>query len=401
MLPAQLTSSSFDKYPAQANKIAIDRLQLLRTLPLTLVASLLREVSVFDWLFPTEQRSLLAQMDGLPMLPANRRAGIIAEFGQISVPDSLASMDWINEPKRFLESLTAWLWSSNQIDQFHKAARDFGNAISENSTPQIPSPRAAVVVLPAGIDKPGYPLFRKLRAHGTWFENVSSDANLNDLAAWVSARGARHPQPLSHFYIDGGIPVAALGAFAESLSWDQTAAIRAQVLKQVTAMTEAPGTGPEKARSFLANSSPAAFGLHAEGAQGVMERFALSVLAEGAGTQIFSTTFAQWGARELLRRAEPDTLVVRFGLRRHLQTMNEMLGGDAAPDDAPGSCVDADMGAYYTWVNQQRLSGSSSAGFLAISQTRRQAIAIGPTVAKGAVSPQPAELDGLLKMISA
>jgi hypothetical protein len=400
MLPAQLSSSSFEKYPPQSQKVAAERLPLLRALPLTLAASLLREVSVFDWLFPAEQRSLLAQMDGLESLPANRRADIIAQFNQITVPDNLASMDWVNEPKRFLESLTAWLWSSNQIDQFHKAARDFGTAVREISTPRVPSPRAAVVVLPAGIDKPGYPLFRKLRAHGTWFENVSSDPNLNDLGAWAAARAAKHTEQLSHFYVDGGVPVAALNASAEELSWHQAATIRAQVLKRVTEMTEAPGTGPEKTRSFLANSSPATFGLHAEGARGVMERFSLSVLAEGAGTQIFSTTFAQWGARELLRRAEPTTLIVRFGPRRHLQSMNDMLGGDAEQDDAPGSCVDADMAAYYTWVNQQRLSGASAAGFLAISQTRGHAIAIGPTVAKNVVSPNPATLAGLLNMIS-
>lgn len=400
MLPAQLSSGTFNRYPAQAQKIAAERLQFLRKLPITLVASLLRELSAFDWLFPAEQRSLLAQMDALESLPASRRADIIAQFNQITVSENLASMDWVNEPKRFLESLTAWLWSSNQIDQFHKAARDFGLAVSRPSAQQIASPRAAVVVLPAGIDKPGYPLFRKLRAHGTWFENVSSDPNLSDLAAWANVRAAKCPEPLTHFYIDGGVPIPSLNASAESLSWDQTAAIRAQVLKRVTEMTESPGTGPEKARSFLANASPATFGLHAEGPRGVMERFALSVLAEGAGTQIFSTTFAQWGARELLRRAEPNTLIVRFGPRRHLQSMNDMLGGDAAQDDALGSCVDADMGAYYTWVNQQRLSGASAAGFLAISQTRRNAIAIGPTIAKNVVSPNPITFASLLHMIS-
>ena len=40
----------------------------------------------------------------------------------------------------------------------------------------------------------------------------------------------------------------------------------------------------------------------------VMQRFDVSLLTEGSGTQIFSTSFAQWAAREALRRAQPLTL---------------------------------------------------------------------------------------------
>jgi hypothetical protein len=32
----------------------------------------------------------------------------------------------------------------------------------------------------------------------------------------------------------------------------------------------------------------------------------------GSGTQIFSTTFVQWAARECLRRAQPETIVLHY-----------------------------------------------------------------------------------------
>ena len=41
----------------------------------------------------------------------------------------------------------------------------------------------------------------------------------------------------------------------------------------------------------------------------MLNRFQLSLLTEGSGTQVFSTTFVQWAAREALRRAQPLTLV--------------------------------------------------------------------------------------------
>ena len=91
----------------------------------------------------------------------------------------------------------------------------------------------------------------------------------------------------------------------------------------------------------------------------MLNRFQLSLLTEGSGTQVFATTFVQWAAREALRRAQPLTLFARFAPRQRENPMNELLSeAQRRPElDPQGSLVDADMGAYYTWLNQQRLSG--------------------------------------------
>ena len=163
MRPSQLSSASFDKYPPQARKVALERLEQLRALPLTLLASLLRQVCAFDWLFPAEQRGIVGQMDALAALPAAKRAELLAEFDAVSVPDNLAAMDWVNEPKHFLESLTAWLWASSQIDGFSKAARDFAAAVDQGPKRGPAIARVSVVVLPAGVDKPGKRLLGPIR----------------------------------------------------------------------------------------------------------------------------------------------------------------------------------------------------------------------------------------------
>ena len=97
----------------------------------------------------------------------------------------------------------------------------------------------------------------------------------------------------------------------------------------------------------------------------VLNRFQVSVLTEGAGTQLFSTTFVQWSAREILRRAQPLTLLARFTPRQHEQSMRELVAGTQTRvvTDPAGSLIDADMGAYYTWINQQRLTGAEDASF--------------------------------------
>jgi hypothetical protein len=56
----------------------------------------------------------------------------------------------------------------------------------------------------------------------------------------------------------------------------------------------------------------------------ILQRFRLKLLTEGSGTQRFSTSFAQWTAREVLRRAQPLTLLVRFAPRERQKSMNEL-----------------------------------------------------------------------------
>src|SRR5882757_946356 len=102
-------------------------------------------------------------------------------------------------------------------------------------------------------------------------------------------------------------------------------------------------TGQESLRTVMAQLRPADLGWGTGDA--VLDRFEVKVLTEGSGTQIFSTTFAQWTAREVLRRAQPLTLLVRFAPRQRQRPMNEMLSAaNARPElDFTGSLVDADF----------------------------------------------------------
>jgi hypothetical protein len=139
--------------------------------------------------------------------------------------------------------------------------------------------------------------------------------------------------------------------------------------------------GPEMFRTMLARIRPEELGLGGAG-DAVLNRFQVSLLTEGSGTQVFSTTFVQWAAREAMRRAEPVTVLLRFVPRQRNRPMNELLAEtQRAPElDPVGSLIDADMGAYYTWLNQQRLKGSEQASFVVWFEGHREAVAIGPSL---------------------
>jgi hypothetical protein len=160
-----------------------------------------------------------------------------------------------------------------------------------------------------------------------------------------------------------------------------------------------PGMGPEQLRTWLAQLTPGELGV-ASFTDPVLARFYVSLFTEGSGTQIFSTTFAQWTTREVLRRAQALTVVARFAPRQRQRPMNELLtGADATPElDPAGSLIDADMAAWYHWLNQQRLPGYEQSSFIAWFENHNQAVAIGPTLPRGVQSDSTVGLEKLLAL---
>ena len=149
----------------------------------------------------------------------------------------------------------------------------------------------------------------------------------------------------------------------------------------------------------MAHLTPADLRMDTAGDE-VLARFQLKLFTEGSGTQIFSTTFAQWAAREALRRAQPTTLLVRFAPRQRQRSMNELLSSDNAnPDsDLAGSLIDADMAAYYQWINQQRLPDSERSSFLVWFEGQERALVIAPSLPKGTESNSAIDLGKLLSL---
>jgi hypothetical protein len=162
-----------------------------------------------------------------------------------------------------------------------------------------------------------------------------------------------------------------------------------------------PGMGPEELRTRLARITPADLDM-GNAADPVLSRFQIRLFTEGSGTQIYSTTFAQWTAREILRRAQALTLLVRYAPRQRQRPMNELIAGkqSEAETDPTGSLLDGDMGAWYQWIDQQRLPGSGQAAFLAWFEGHNQAVAIGPAMPHAAESHSPLDMPKLLSLLT-
>jgi hypothetical protein len=435
MLPDQLTPDSFAGYPPQARELAIREIAILRRLPLAFVPLLLRELIVYDWKFPAERVDLDRQFKYLGGLEPGAFRAAMSPFAELKVTRELEKVDWVNSPAVFSEQFSAHLWTTHQIDAFRAAAVDYVRKSSSSAPdPPLPTHRLGIAAFGQGVTKNDYLLFRKLRPRGVYYTQVKHTGGAQVLLDAIRSRAEAHPVPYGHWYIDGGAPLVprphdlvpplADARGPENLpsrdrkgadqapkdldevrgvtqvSYEALSAPRAALQSRMQRTYEAPVFDPEAFRTMMAQIGPTEVGLNS--GDGALNRFQLSLLTEGSGTQVFSTTFVQWAAREALRRAQPLTLFVRFAPRQREKQMNELLAEHQRPPDldVEGSLIDGDMGAYYTWLNQQRLPGEEKSAFLAWFEDHGEAVVIAPGLEGGKESGTPVELGELIARIA-
>ena len=399
MLPSDLKAEQFAAYPPEARKLVTAHLEALQQLPLSFLPSLLNEVIEYDFKFPAERAAIDKELNTLSSLALAQIKEWFQAFSRLSLSSKLENFDWVNQPAQFLEQLSAYLWTTRQLDAFREAAIAYGNRSQIVAVPEpIAMHRLGIAAIGQGVASYDAPLFRDLREHGTYFKQVKHENGVELLLNAVAARAQTHPIPYGHWYVDGGQAVDH-SPLLSCVSFQNLEPVRSALLKNIQIEIEKPGMGPEELRTHLARLSPADLNMDKSGDE-VLERFQVKLLTEGSGTQIFSTTFAQWAARESLRRAQPLTLFVRFAPRQRERPMNELISSNnSKPEyDFVGSLIDADMGAYYQWINQQRLPGSERSSFLVWFEDHSQALVIAPSMPRGTESNSALSLGELLAL---
>jgi hypothetical protein len=409
MQPHDLRSESFSHYPPQGRSFAVKHLVVLRQIPLVLLPILLRVIIEYDWCFPVEQRMLVRQFDYLETMQTSSFASLMAPFASMRLASEVSKIDWVNHPQHFSEQLSALLWSTQQIDDYRKAASQYQAQLEQVLVGKPPAmPRFTIVIVGQGVSQSNASLFRLLRPHGALFTAVQPGGGMETLIEFVNERAQKCPGKYAHWYIDGGHADARCGAQQGMTvtSYDELAPVALKELNLMENFIERAGktasVGPEAAQSFMAALSPTDLGLHGSDDDAVLRHFEVKLLTEGAGTQVFSTTFVQWAAREAMRRAQPITMLARFAPRQRMAPMNELLNRNPLTQqtDAEGSLVDADMGAYYTWINQGRLAGAEQARFLAWFEGHGLAVAIAPGLPGGTTSDAPNSMKKILEWMN-
>jgi hypothetical protein len=400
MLPSELKPEDFRAYRPTAKATATEYLPDLQQLPLSFLPFLLKEIISLDWKFPAERDELLQQLVYLKSLSATQRAEEMATFEQLHLSPDLQAFDWINKPGQFLEKLSAQLWATSQMDAFRSASQRYMQDFRTAHPDAAPSlPRLAIVLIGQGVSFTQYPLFRKLRRQGTYFGKVDGSQGVEQVIRLIESRAVSQPVPYAHWFIDGN-QIRVSNPLVALISYSDLGTIRVSLTSKMRQAFESR-MSPEALRTMLAEITPEDLGMNSTQGDAVLNHFKVTLLTEGSGTQIYSTTFVQWTAREALRRAKPLTLVARFTPRQREAPMNELLNGTFKnTTDPAGSLVDADMGAWYTWISLQRLPGADQSSFLAWFEGHNEAVAVGPSFSKATEDNTPMAFAELLKRVA-
>lgn len=402
MRPSQIHAKSLSTYPPEAHALLIKNLPLIRQLPLVLAAYLLNEVKDYDWRFPAEQRLLDSQLKWLASLSPVELHRQMSGFAQVSLSEQLMRNNWVRDPQQFFEMFSAYLWKSGQINSFDRVASQYSDAWRK-AMPEISPiiPRIVIIVLGKNIHGPDSSLFAKLRPHGTYFPKVDSTDGWQTVREAILKRSTAHPVPYGHWYIDGGTPDHRLDSQITSVSWTKTSTLRSAVIDHIHKSIQSGDGGPTSLRTSLAELTPEDLKLHLDANDQVLEHFKVNVFTRGQGTQIFSTTFAEWTARQALSRAQPLTVLLRYAPRQRQLPMNKLLSDAFLPNqtDPEGSLMDADMGSYLIRIDQQRLTGATSSGFIVWCEDLNQAVAIGPVLPRGTSVSSKVNIKQILEQI--
>jgi hypothetical protein len=365
MLPRELKPEHFASYPPEARKLIVDYLGTLQRLPLSFVPSLLRELVDFDFRFPAERKAREKELSNLRSLSPSQLQDWFQGFSEIRLSSQLEASDWVRAPSQFVEQLSAHLWTTHQLDAFRRASNDYVERLRSAVPVEPPAiSRLGITIIGQGVASYDEPLFRKLRSRGAYFSAVKPEAGLRQLLDAVATRAKDHPVPYGHWYIDGGEEADHSPALT-CISYKSLEPARAALLRRMQAELERPGMGPEALRTLLAQLRPADLGIDDDVGNG--------------------------GVKD-------EVLLVRFAPRQRQKPMNEMLSAVSPHSefDFIGSLIDADMGAYYNWLNQQRLPGAEQSSFVVWFEGHSQAVTIGPSTPRGTQSTSPVDLGQLL-----
>jgi hypothetical protein len=394
-----------ERYPPEARDVALAHLRLLRTLPSAFTPLLLQQIQEYDWRFPAERREITEQLAYLEALTLEQRGAVLAGFARLRLPAHWSGRQVASDPGESAEQLASYLWATHQMDAFREASSTYMSSYRATARDrELAISRLGVAIIGQGVDQSSYPLFRKLRSHGTYFTNVAPANGLQILLEAVAARSIAHREAFAHWYVDGGLPQQSAPAAPPPLviSYAQLRPARQVILAKMNQEIRAGIAGPEPLLSVLHKLRPEDLGLPAGAGQSVLSHFVTSLLIAGSGTQIFSTTFVQWTVRELWRRAQPLTILARFTPRQRERPMNELLMAEPTkPElDPMGSLIDADMGAFYMWLDEQRLPGAKQSSFLAWFEGHNQALIVGPGLPANTTSDQSVDMQWLLKQVT-
>ena len=338
--------------------------ELLAKLPRTFVPALNEQMRNWDLLFPAEQRSISAQLDWLRRLPDSRFRELFEPIEQIEARMELPGWDLSTDRVSITD--TGILVRSPYYPQWRAAVVkvfDQINAGIESEHKTVTANRLVLCVFPAGLTLPSAPVWPHLEKLGRWVPlETRFAAILEPLVDAVAARppgaGSEALEQTWTLEYDSRVTNMEANTPACVLSFGALGPLRREFLARLNAIQKdlrsVDATYEDLRRMDLHKLMPAGTANEAR-----VREFIRNLFLSGNGSMLFGNSFVQWGASEIIRRAQPKVLFCCFGIRPKLKPFSSVVLFEdqnranpvADQPDPEGSLIDVRLLTEYVYLS--------------------------------------------------
>jgi len=381
-----VNSAAHDKFPEQLQK-ALDQ-GLLKRLPPTFLPFTRQQLHDWDYLFPYERQSVMHLLLFLASLNQAESTTLFREVFQLEEKMGVRNWQFSTEEQTILNA--SLLARSPYYQDWRKAVQKVFDAAEEHAaradTAKASRHRFVLLVIPRNLPLDSTTVWRRWQSVGRVVKLDGTEAGGSQSPAQAllaTPRGkprdglldivTRRPGSTvaDCWILDAGRelvesvlasePIEPGSYPATLLSYERLAGFREQFSHEINAMQKdlsAADAVYDRLRKVDVTPwcPPEVAGVPA-----IREYLRLLYLS-GNGALIFGNSFVEWGASEALRRARPDFLVARFGVRSKPKPFTsvavfenpDQINPLPAVDDLPGSALDAQELALYVWLAASR-----------------------------------------------
>jgi hypothetical protein len=382
----QVNSDAHDKFPEQLQR-ALDQ-GLLKRLPRTFLPFTRQQLRDWDYLFPYERQSVMHLLLFLASLSQAESTALFREVVQVEERMGVRNWQFSVEEQTILNA--SLLARSPYYQEWRKAVQKVFDAAEEHAarenTAKASRHRLVLLVIPQKLPLDSTTVWRRWQSVGRAVKLEAKDAGGSQSPTQVllgTPRAERRAGLLDIvtrrpgstaadcWILDAGHELVESVLVNESfepgsypatlLSYERLSGFREQFSHEINTiqkdLSAADAVYDRLRKLDVTPWCPA----EVAGVP-VIREYLRSLYLSGNGALIYGNSFVEWGASEALRRARPDFLVARFGVRSKPKPFTSVavfenpdkINPLPAVDDLPGSALDAQVLALYVWLAASR-----------------------------------------------
>lgn len=341
---------------------------LLARLPATFVPVLNEQLANWGQLFPAEQRPIRTSIGYLDSLPEEEFRSLLGPIFDLEAKMDLAS--WSGDRSRLSIQDTSRLARSPHYPQWRveveKLFDNIHQATAEAEDPVRDRNKLVVNIMPAGLPVDSGQRWQRMARHGRWHQLAEPFGEVTH--SLVGALAGREPhratEPIEHTWIlESATELTPFGdrETVTRLSFEELEKSRVHFSRKLNEIDKALESLDQTYTDLRSADMTKLLPASARDDLRLRE-FIRELFLSGNGAVQFCNSFVQWGASEILRRAEPQTLICYFGIRDKIKPFSGLVLFEdqtranpvADQADPRGSLIDIEVLGEYVHLSAVR-----------------------------------------------